>query len=170
MLPKSTFSEKLIRHLMLYYDRRFEKNQQFINLLFNQKQRHEAVRKISTADTTNKKVLIKLSKLIESDNFKSVLNDMISNPNSKKSKTLNSKLVKILSVFGKTVPFSPIERAQTRIRFSSIAMRFGTLSHFVTIAPPEQDDLALLKLHLIRDNNNFNNKNTSTFNNTSNYK
>ena len=35
MLPKSTFSEKLIRHLMLYYDGRFEKNQQFINLLFN---------------------------------------------------------------------------------------------------------------------------------------
>ena len=95
---------------------------------------------------------------------------MISNPNSKKSKTLNSKLVKILSVFRKTVPFSPLERAQTRIRFSSIAMRFGTSSHFVTIAPPEQDDLALLKLHLIRDNNNFNNKNTSTFNNTSNYK
>ena len=48
-------------------------------------------------------------------------------------------------------------------------MRFGSSSHFVTIAPPEQDDLAILKLHLIRNNNNFNNKNNTSIDNISSY-
>ena len=35
-------------------------------------------------------------------------------------------------------------------------MRFSCSSQFVTIAPPEQDDLAILKLHLIRNSNSYN--------------
>ena len=34
ILPKSSFSSSLIRHLLLYYDGRFEKNHHLIHLLF----------------------------------------------------------------------------------------------------------------------------------------
>ena len=63
VLPMSTFSPKFIKHLMLYYDGRFEKFPLFISFLFNQLQRHSAIRKISRLETSSKKNLNKNRKI-----------------------------------------------------------------------------------------------------------
>ena len=64
MLPEGSFNQKLIRHLFLHYNGRFEKCNTFINLLFNQLQRHSAIRKIARVETLSRKAIKKLEKLI----------------------------------------------------------------------------------------------------------
>ena len=158
MLPKSSFPPSLIKHFYLYYDGRFEQTQCFTHLLFNQLIRHTAIRKIARAESSNKKYLEKLGNLMQREDFKNALLEASSNPEEKSSKVLNSKLMRILSFAGKDLPFSAFERSQSKAKFSSMSMKYGFQSSFITIAPPEQDNLCLLKLHLIRETKNYNAK------------
>ena len=84
MLPEGSLNQKLIKHLFLHYDGRFEKCNTFINLLFNQLQRHSAIRKIARVETLSRKTIKKLEKLIQNHNFKVALENSIENPNEKK--------------------------------------------------------------------------------------
>ena len=159
MLPEGSLNQKLIKHLFLHYDGRFEKCNTFINLLFNQLQRHSAIRKIARVETSSRKAIKKLEKLMQNPNFKVALENAVANPNEKQSKKLNAQLLKIIGVFGSTIPFSPFERAQTKSKLIATGIKYQSPSHFVTIAPPEHDDLFLLKLHVLRTENNYNGKN-----------
>ena len=80
------------------------------------------------------------------------------NPDNEIRITLNNKLLRILSLIGKDLPFSAFERSQSKAKFSSMSIKHGFQSSFLTLAPPEQDDLSLLKLHLIRQTKNYNGK------------
>ena len=158
MLPKSTFSASLMKHLYLYYDGRFESTQTFTHLLFNQYMRHIAIRKIAKAESSNKKYLENLGSLLKREDFKEALHYASSNPSEKSSIALNNKLMRILSFVGKDLPFSAFERSQSKAKFSGMSMTHGYQSSFITIAPPEQDDLLLLKLQQIRKTKNYNGK------------
>ena len=158
MLPQSTFPVSLIKHLFLYYDGRFEQTQSFAHLLFNQLIRHTAIRKVARTESSNKKYLQNLGKLMKREDFKEALHFASSNPEDKISIALNNKLLKILSLIGKEIPFSAFERSQSKAKFSSMSIKHGFQSSFLTLAPPEQDDLSLLKLHLIRQTKNYNGK------------
>ena len=152
ILPQSTFGRRFIKHLFLYYDGRFEKCTPFVNLLFNQMQRHAAIRKIARVETSNRNILNKIESLMKSETFKKELEYAINNPKENKSKQLNSKIMRILGVFGNAVSFSPFERAQTRPKIHAMKIKYEGQSHFVTIAPPEHDDLMLLKINEIITN------------------
>ena len=54
------------------------------------------------------------------------------------------------------MPFSSFERSKTRIRLKSLGQRFGCHSIFATVAPPEHDDVLLLKIELMRKRKAFN--------------
>jgi len=110
MLPKSTFSPSLIKHLFLYYNRRFKLTLSFIYLLVNQLMYHVGI-KIARIESTNKKYLEKLGSLIKREDFKEVLHEVAYNPKGKSSKILNNKLMRILSFIGKDLPFSAFERS-----------------------------------------------------------
>ena len=83
ILPEGSFNQKLIKNLFLHYDNRFEKYKTFINLLFNQLQRHSAIRKIARVETSSRKAIKKLEKLMQNPNFKVALENAIANPNEK---------------------------------------------------------------------------------------
>ena len=63
-----------------------------------------------------------------------------------------------MSYSGKELAFSPFERSQSKSKLTSVSMRHGFQSTFVTIAPPEHDDLPLLKMSIIRQKGIYNNK------------
>ena len=156
MLPKSTFPPSLLKHFFSYYDRRFEQTQSFAHLFLNRLMRRAAIRKIARVESTNKKHLENLGSLMKREDFKKALHDASRNPHSKKSKLLNNELTRLLSFVAKELPFSTFERSQSKAKFSSMSTKHGFKSSFMTITPPEQDDLCLLKLHLIRNSKNHN--------------
>ena len=101
MLPKSSFSASLIRHLLLYYDGRFESNQHLIHFIFNQQMRHVAIRTIARSGSSNKKYLEKLGDLLKDEVFKKELADAVENPNEKSSIEMNHKVLRTMSFSGK---------------------------------------------------------------------
>ena len=150
MLPHGSFPTKLVRHFFLHYDGRFEKCAPFICLLFNQLYRHLGLRKIASVATTNSKILRKIGELLKSKKFREQCQRASENPSSQESKNLNAYLMRIMGLFGNTMPFSSFERSKTRIRLKSLGQRFGCHSIFATVAPPEHDDVLLLKIELMR--------------------
>ena len=96
--------------------------------------------------------------MLKCEDFKQALENASENPDDKDSKGLNSKLIRILSFIRKDLPFSPLERSQLKATFSSMSMAHSFQSVFLTVAPPEQDDLLLLKFCLIRNFKCFNRK------------
>ena len=158
MLPKSTFSIALIKHLCSHHNGRFENTQVFTHLLFNQFMRHTAIRKIARTESSNKKYLEHLGNLLKRDDFKEALHYAASNPKEKSNIALNNKLMELLSFIAKDLPFSAFERLQSKAKFSGMSMTCGCQSFFLTAALSEQDDMCLLKLHLIRKSRNFNGK------------
>ncbi|ETK74515.1 hypothetical protein L915_18714 [Phytophthora nicotianae] len=156
MLPSGSFSQGLIDHLMRYYDGRFENNVTLIVTLFNQLQRYAAVRKAARASTTHAKTLQKLGQLASGVEFRKSLLAAKNNPDSPAAKLLNASLLRILSVIGGTIPFSPFERAETRPKLAAMRFRFGLPQFWVTVAPPEQDDITLHRIMLLRQLNAWN--------------
>ena len=52
--------------------------------------------------------------------------------------------------------FSTFERSQSKAKLSSVSMRYRFQAIFLTIAPPEQDYISLLKLSIIRQHKIYN--------------
>ena len=67
-----------------------------------------------------------------------------------------------MSFAGKEIAFSCFERSQSKAKLSSVSMRHGFQTNFVTFAPLEQDDLSTLKLSIIRENKVYNNHDITT--------
>ncbi|KAE9092029.1 hypothetical protein PF010_g17962 [Phytophthora fragariae] len=150
MLPKGSMPKHLVDHFCKYYDDRFEEDVVFVATLFNQKQRHAAVRKAAHASVTHSKALLKLAKLANDDGFKQQLLDAQSNPTSRSAKRLNAQLLRVLSIVGEPVPFSPFEIASARPKLAALSYRYGLAHHWVTLVPPEQDDIRLHRIAQLR--------------------
>ena len=121
-------------------------------------QRHSAIRKIDRIEASSRKVIKKIEKLMQNPNFKVALENSVANPNEKQIKKLNAQLLKIIGVFSSTITFSLFECTQTKSKLIAIRIKYQSTSHFVIIAPPEHDDLFLLKVHVLRTENNYNRK------------
>ena len=149
-LKAGPFSSRFIDHLLHYYDGRFEQDTMLISVLFNQLQRHAAVRKAALVATTHAATLTKLGKLANEAAFRTQLQWARDNPGTVKAKRLNAHLLRLLSLVGGTVPFSPFERASARPKLRAMRYRYDIAQHFITVAPPEHDDLSLLRVSQIR--------------------
>ena len=164
MLKSGPLTRHFIDHLLNYYDGRFERDTMLISVLFNQLQRHAAEQKAARITTTHEQTLVKLGKLSTETAFRDQLVWASENPNTVKAKRLNSHLLRLLSLVGGTVPFSPFERASTRPKLSAMRYRYDIAQHFMTVAQPEHDDLLLLRVAQIREAKCWNNA-TSAYNN-----
>ncbi|KAF1790184.1 hypothetical protein GQ600_2620 [Phytophthora cactorum] len=96
---------------MRYYDGRFEHDTALIDTLFNQLQRHTAIRKAAQVGSTRASVLLGLGELANSQEFREVLLTARNNPDSAQTKRVNAHFLRLLSLVGGCVPFSPFERA-----------------------------------------------------------
>ncbi|KAG6973078.1 hypothetical protein JG687_00001091 [Phytophthora cactorum] len=99
---------------MRYYDGRFEQDTALIATLFNQLQRHTAIRKATQVGSTRASVFLGLGELANSQEFREVLHTARYNPESAQTKRVNAHLLRLLSLVGGCVPFSLFERATTR--------------------------------------------------------
>jgi hypothetical protein len=67
-------------------------------------------------------------------------------PHSQEAKSLNAKISQSLSMVGSTIPYSPFECAVTRPKLNAMQYCYGDGSNFITGAPPEFEDLLMLRL------------------------
>jgi hypothetical protein len=142
-IPTKNISINQWKHFSLYYDGRFD-DALFIAHGFNQLQRSSCIRKSATISVKQMKQLESLATLANSLAFREKLTWARDNPFSKGAMSLNSKVCKILSMVGSTVPFSPFERSATRSKMCAHRYRYGNATFFITGAPPEfEDDLVL---------------------------
>ena len=121
-----------------------------ISVLFNQLQSHAAVRKAALVATTHATKLTKLGKLANETAFRTQLQWARNNPGTVKAKRLNAHLLRLPSLVGGTLPFSPFERTSSSPKPRAMRYRYGIVQHFITVAPPEHDDLSLLRVLEIR--------------------
>ncbi|POM66525.1 Hypothetical protein PHPALM_17604 [Phytophthora palmivora] len=111
MLPQGSLPQDFVDHLMVYYDGRFEQSVTLIATMFNQLQRHSAIQKTARIGSLHGEALLKLTDLANNPLFRQQLEVAHAHPDSKLAKILNTKLLRILSIAGDTVPFSPFELA-----------------------------------------------------------
>jgi hypothetical protein len=65
---------------------------------------------------------------------------------SQEAKSLNAKVSQILSMVGSMIPYSPFEHAVTHPKLNAMQYCDGVGSNFITGAPPEFEDLLMLRL------------------------
>ena len=158
-LPSGSWKSSFIEHLMAYYDGRFESNIMFVTTLFNQLQRHAAIRKAAKVGSSRAIILKRLGEVANSVEFRKNLAAARAQPELPQSKKLNASLQKLLSIVGSSVPFSPFERISTRPKILALRYRYGVPLHWLTIAPPEHDDLQLHRIAKLRETKIWNNEN-----------
>ena len=94
-----------------------------------------------------------LGKLANSKDFRDKLIKARDDPDSDEAKRLNAKICRIFSMVGKTIPFSPFERASTRPMLAAMRLLYSTSTLFHTGSPPEFEDLMVLQLALMKQFN-----------------
>ena len=98
---------------------------------------HTAIRKVARIESSNKKYLINLGKLMKREDFKDALYFTLNNPDNKISIVLNNKRLRILSLYGKDLLFSAFEQSQSKAKFSSMSIKHAFQSLFLTLALPK---------------------------------
>ncbi len=130
---------------MLYYDGQFD-NPLFIAHGFNQLQHASCIQSSARITGKNATTLKSLGELADSEAFCRQLIWARDHPHSKKAKSLNAKVCRILSMVESGKPYSPFERAATRSKRNAMQFCYGVGSNFITSAPPEFEDLLTLQL------------------------
>ncbi|ETL90298.1 hypothetical protein L917_10960, partial [Phytophthora nicotianae] len=159
-LPSGPLPQGYVDHLLRYWDGRFERSVTFTTMLFNQLQRHAAVRKAARVGLTHGRTMAKFGRLISTEKFKRELEFAKSNPDSREAGRMNASLLRLLALVGGSVPFSPFERAATRPKLGAMRYRYGIALHWVTLAAPEHDDLLLHRVAQMRQNRGWSDPNS----------
>ena len=151
-LPQREMNQTFLKHCFKYYDGRFD-DPMWIATAFNQKQRHACIRNTARIAAGNPALFEMLGTLANSAHFKQKLIQAIDHPESQEAKRLNAKICRIFALVGKTIPFSPFERACTRPMLAAMRLRYSTSFLFHTGSPPEFEDLMILRISQIEQFN-----------------
>jgi hypothetical protein len=149
-VPKGSIPKSQLQHMFRFYDGRFD-DPLFIATAFNQLQRHACVRTAARLQGKRKLDFEKLGQMASSPRFHELLLDARDNPHSDFAKKLNASICHLVSMAGFAIPYSPFERHASRSRLTATRLRYGPMSDFVTAAPPEFEDLAVLRQCLVEE-------------------
>ena len=143
--PHKILNDKINRHLLLYYDQRFN-NHEFIFFLFNQRQRANISRETVIYVNNSQEAFEDISNLLLNPNLESILKDAKETPESTEAKSLIKLLEKHLQKSGSRIPFSKHERKMSLSHLIGYCRHFGKPSYFITAAPSDLDSPLILKL------------------------
>jgi hypothetical protein len=135
-LPSNgSLPDAFVRHLLLQHDHRFERDQQFLCFIFNQKQRHAVTNNVSAKITSNPRLIASLSQLINAPNFNDRLAEAIAQPTSPAARSLLNDVMPAIKLTGKRIPFGPIERGECLSELYAYCQFFGLPTWFWTVSP-----------------------------------
>lgn len=134
------------RFLMLQACNRFATSNALVFLLFDQIQRHAACASVAAKARNDPEAFRKLRALVEDPSFQRQLGMAERAPNSATARALRAKLVPLLRLTGRTVPFGPLERGAALSRLYSLVHYHGAPSWFLTVAPADLHSPLVVRL------------------------
>ncbi len=148
------FPLKLRQCMNSQYDNRASSDVKLQFAMFNQSQRHTAIRTVSARVSGNKKDLLAFNELANAVNFAEDIEAAVMNPDDPSSKTLMNKICPLIAVSSQNVAFGPGERSKTMSVLTSYVSFFGLPTYFITISPADMDSVLLIRLSTPTSNNN----------------
>jgi hypothetical protein len=145
LATSGTVSDADIQHMLNYYDQRFSECIDFIFYLFNQKQRHAAVRGVSARVKSGERHMQEFEELVNHPDFAQRLANAEINPQSDDAKMLMTVLNRLLNIAGTSVPWSGVERRQTLSKLYSLVNYAGPYMYFVTISPSDAESAFVIR-------------------------
>ena len=140
-----------IRHLLKFYDGRYEQDSEFVTAMFSFKMLSAAMVQGYRLRASNPGILREMGELINGGHLRELLNE------AKDSKERSSKLERLLEryfgVFAGKTPFSPLTMASARGKMRGTKLRMNTGSQFITGCPPEHEDPSVTRLGVMMNPN-----------------
>ncbi len=148
------FPLKLRQCIISQYDNRAASDTKLQFAMFNQSQRHTAIRTVAARVSGNKKDLMEFRELANAVNFAEDIEAAVTNPDNPSSKILMNKICPLISVSSQNVAFGPGERSKTMSVLTSYVSFFGLPTYFITISPADMDSVLLIRLSTPTAHNN----------------
>ena len=123
------------KHLMQHYTNRFQRSKGLLLVLANQVQRHTVLRSVSGAVTHAKRE--EAINLINDPTFLQTLEAAAKNPRSKEGKVVMKKVLPLISLCSRPVPWGAVERGSCIGKLLAMLRRYGPASLFLTLAPDD---------------------------------
>ncbi|MDR3426091.1 DUF6570 domain-containing protein, partial [Silvimonas sp.] len=137
---------KYLRHLMILADRRFATHPDFVFLLYNQLQRHEACRVVAAHLDTNDKGIDAFLALANDPSLPAKLAQATKDPTCPAAQDLLRTVTPLIRVTSSRVQYSVQAREAVLSRIKAMNNFFGLPSWFITIAPADINSLMILRL------------------------
>lgn len=143
---KSSLSGVYRQRLLRFHDQRFSTNHSLLFLLFNQLQRHTALRKIAAKVKSTPEAIQSFYDATEVPGFDQSLKNAFAHPESRDTEKLLRRFLPIIQTSGQPVPFSAAQRQQTLPRLIAYTHMFGLPSFFLTITPSDLDQPLTIRI------------------------
>lgn len=142
----SSLSDNFVQFLLHHYSNRFSQNHRFLFTLFNQLQRHQACKQVSTLVKSNHASIEQFKSIALQPEFKETLRQHINKPNTREAKQFVESLLKCIHVAGSKVPYSPVQQSHHLSEMYAMVQFFGTPTWFLTLSPSDIDSPLTVRL------------------------
>ena len=154
-----SLKQKYVQHLLLQYDQRFSQDHRLLFLLFNQLQRHKSSYGIHARIRSNpadiasiEEMLDKEPNLFRGQPPENVMAEFESDP---EFRGRVMRLLRFVEIGGSKVPYSPAESKSNLTRLSSMLLKYGLPSWWITLSPALHDSPLVLRLAVDDSDNEF---------------
>jgi hypothetical protein len=153
---KSIVPIKRSRHMLLFYDNRFALDAQFLFTLANQHMRAACARGVTACWRNHPDMARKFEELRQRDGLQDDFSQALREPKGAKAKELLRLLLPLLTVSGRQVPWSALERKYDISMLIAENRFFGTASGFITFSPHDVMGQLVIRLGVVPvDNESF---------------
>ena len=145
-----SLKQRYVNHLLFQHDQRFSQDNRLLFLLFNQLQRHKSCHGISARIRGNPSEIASIEEILstEPDLFRGVppidVQSKLENDCEFRAKVM--KLLRFVEIGGAKVPYSPAESKCNLSRLSSMLLKHGLPSWWMTLSPAMHDSPLALRL------------------------
>ena len=141
--PMSSIQRKT---LLLFYDRRFAKNHNFIFHHFNQEMRRQTNTNVSLRVDRRDARTEDLMRMVNEEDFADNLKIAMQKPKSEEALAIKKKIIPLVKILGANVKWSPFERKATLSRHYGLYHAFGLPFLFGTVSPGMRNSPLALRM------------------------
>ena len=139
-------SQRDCAHLMTYFDNRFANDPQLLFLLANRLMLSASAKSVSAQLKQHPDAIEELFKFYNDPSSKAKLQQAIASPSGPAAKEIMDGVGKYITICGRHVPYSPMERAHATAELYAMVMFFGMPSFFWTLSPDDSQHPLFIRL------------------------
>jgi len=146
-------SPKRTRHLCLFHDNRFAECKQLLFTLANQHMRHSCARGVAATWRNSPDVARKFADLRQEPGLQAKLDAAVANPSGPEAKEVLRRILPLLSIAARKVPWSGAERKYVQTFLIALARWHGPGAVFLTASPDDIHGQVAIRLTVAQKDN-----------------